>query len=128
MASSRPITQQHPCGCAVSCAAFVAARRTGSDYAYEKFNGKKSRHRNFLRRPGIIIYLRENSGDRIGHYYARAALGWMDSWANYPMLAAKGGIIKKLPAAPLWIMFPRDWIMEPRANAIPNPKTQNPKP
>ena len=129
-----PVPQEHPMGCAVACVAFRAGltyreahahfaqqrhawtrgyycseiidalSKMGLHYIYSHFN--KNEHRQLLRQPGTIIFIRPSSKFPNGHFLIKAVQGWMNPWANFPlMLNLKAEFEDKIPGGIDYIIW-----------------------
>jgi len=108
------IAQLHPLGCSVACVAYrcgisyphalslftqpdlawrrgfycsevvEALARAGFNYEYAEYD--KTAHSHYLDREGTIIFIGHCDQYPAGHFLVRARRGWMNSWANYPVM------------------------------------------
>ncbi len=129
----KPVTQEHPSGCAVACVAsllgvsYNSALKLFDNPKYAKTRGYycreicralgkkkikydfkrfKEKHKHFLNKEGTIVYTERNSEYPLGHYLLRTKKGWMNPWINFPSIVpAKSGFSKKLPGKPKWIVY-----------------------
>jgi hypothetical protein len=130
----RIITQNHGMGCGVACVAAVtgisykaalrmfakpenawtvgymckdlvaALTRMGKPYAYKYLKDKDDP---VLKKTGTIVFTHFSKAYPRGHYLARIKGGWMNPWVNFPEIApARGSIVRKLPAQPIYAVFP----------------------
>lgn len=130
----RLVTQEHPLGCAVACVAarcgityiralglfsarenawlrgyhceeiVEALARAGLEYCFESF--ALDRHALALEREGTIIFVGPCADYPAGHYLVRAHDGWMNSWANYPLIRPAAAAYQVSPPGRVdWIIF-----------------------
>ncbi len=108
------VPQQHPLGCAVACVAtrcglsypdafalfshpehawtrgyycnevVDALAKAGWKYSFAKF--KPSLHERKLTMSGTIIFVEPCQSYPAGHFFVRAPQGWMNPWANFPLM------------------------------------------
>ncbi len=128
------VSQEHPLGCAVACVAFrlgipyadalacfstrknawtrgffcaevvAALDRAGLRYAWETFDPAK--HERVIEKNGTIVFIDPCEAYPSGHYLIRSAYGWMNPWANFPlMIPAEAGFQEMLPGKIVYVIF-----------------------
>lgn len=130
-----PVTQEHGTGCGVACTAFVlnltysealyyflkpaqawgrgfycrevvaALGRAGKTYTQSYV---KSKGRQLLKIPGMIVFVGRSEKYPLGHYLVRTIRGdWMNPWINFPVIApAKSGFQRRLPGKVIYVLYP----------------------
>jgi hypothetical protein len=130
----RPVSQEHPMGCAVACVASLcrlpyrraielfefrehawtrgfycsevvqALSAAGLDYIYEEF--ASLRHSRHLRKTGTIVFVAPCVKYPSGHYLLRLPQGWMNPWANFPSMSrVRPAVEKKLPGKISYLVY-----------------------
>lgn len=133
----KPISQEHPMGCAVACVASLnqmkyqealelfeekenawtrgfycseivkALKALGRSYSYEEYSPLK--HTFVLRKAGTIAFVMPCSKYPSGHFLVRSSNGWMNPWTNFPLMKpVKAAIEKRLPGKVSWIIYEMD--------------------
>ncbi len=134
------VLQEHGMGCGVACVAYVldlsykkslalfaqpekawssgyycrdliaALDEGGRSYKHFYY---RSKHRKYLRLPGVIVFVRRSSKYPAGHYVARTKEGcWMNPWANFPVIhPVKGQLQKRLIGSAHYILVPTEYLM-----------------
>ncbi len=81
-----------------------ALANVGLNYAFEEFNSL--RHARHLKREGTIVFVAPCAKYPSGHYLLRLAKGWMNPWANFPMMRqVQAAIERKLPGAVSYLVY-----------------------
>ena len=128
-----PVTQEHPYGCAVACAAALcgmrythalklfthpsaaaakgyyctdicaALLRNGKRYRYGKLSPQTRKQ---LERAGTIAFIARSKKYPAGHYLLKTEKGWMNPWINFPAInPARSGFQKRLPGRVQWVIY-----------------------
>lgn len=131
----KPITQEEPMGCAISCVAFLLNKsykttknmfkypehsftrgfycgeitrvlnRGGLNYAFSKFKRTQEKIISML---GVIVFTERNKNYPGGHFLVKTKNGWMNPWINFPnMIPSKSGFQKSLPGNIQWVIYPK---------------------
>ncbi len=132
---SQLILQEHGMGCGVACVAFaleISYKKALSlfdkpqnawskgymcrDIIHALHNGKKEyrhfwyqkKHEKFLKKPGVIVYIKRSEKYPAGHYLIRTSeKTWMNPWSNFPVIyPLEGTFQKRLPGVVGYIMIP----------------------
>jgi hypothetical protein len=131
---SAAISQLHPLGCAVACVAYragvsyedashfflhqeyawtrgyyssevVEALAVGGwQYAFSEY--ESSVHSMKLSKEGTIVFVEPCTQYPAGHFFIRATSGWMNPWANFPLMdKVRADFQDQLPARVTYIIF-----------------------
>lgn len=130
----KPVTQEHPMGCAIACTAYaldctyqqalkfyenpqnawgagfycqdivIAMLNAGRLYQYKQISILKD---NVLNVPDTIIFIEKAAAYPEGHFLVRTFEGsWMNPWINFPLITpAQSGFQSKLPGNPTYVVF-----------------------
>jgi hypothetical protein len=130
----RPVSQEHPLGCAVACVASLCKMRyqqalelfevqqhawtrgfycseivkalanAGLSYAFAEFESKK--HSQHITKTGTIVFVAPCSKYPAGHFLLRLKNGWMNPWMNFPrMNDVQAAIEKRLPGKISYLVY-----------------------
>lgn len=129
-----PVSQEHPMGCAVACVAALcgfkyfdalklfekkecawtrgfycseivqALKTVGLQYKYSPY--VYSSHLEQVRKVGTIVFVEPCKKYPAGHYFLKTINGWMNPWANYPLMnPVESTFQKALPSKISYIVF-----------------------
>lgn len=130
----KPITQNHIYGCGIACVAYLlkinygealklfsnkkdaetkgylckhiikAFKKSDKNYTYSKV---MKNNKELLNKKNIIVFIKRSKKYSVGHYLAKRATKWMDSWINLPNInPTKSGFRTKLPGTAQWVIYP----------------------
>jgi hypothetical protein len=135
-----PVAQEHPMGCAVACVASLkrinyqealkyfekkehawtrgyycpevveALNKLGFNYKFEETDGVRGQSK--MKKIGTIVFISPCTKYPSGHFVLRVKNGWMNPWANFPLMSpVKAAIEKKLAGKISYIIFPDDSLL-----------------
>lgn len=133
------VLQEHGMGCGVACVAYAleipykkalklfdkqenawskgymcrdliqALENGGKQYKHFYYRDK---HKEFLKKPGVIVYTKRSENYPAGHYLIKTENGtWMNPWSNFPTIYPLEGSFQKNLKDPVgYILIPMEYL------------------
>jgi len=81
----------------------LALKKRKVKYKSSKITDKT---REYINRPGSIVFIKRSKKYPAGHYLLKTNNGWVNPWINYPEIApAKSGFNRNLPREAQWVLY-----------------------